>query len=60
MDVAADPFELIDQRLALGVARVNDENARPAKFFDQAADAGFHAITASSLSQRPPMGDTDR
>ena len=23
-------------------------------------DAGFHAVAASSVNQRPPMGDTDR
>src|SRR6185437_3052041 len=59
--IAADALELVDQRLALAVARVDDEYPRAAKVLDQTADPGFHAVTAAgSLSQRPPIGETDR
>src|SRR5580700_3487270 len=59
LHIATDTPQLIDQGLAFGVARMNDENARAAKVFDETADAGLHAI-ASSVSQRPPIGETER
>src|SRR5689334_18754804 len=58
--IATDTLQLIDQRFALGVARMNDEHACTPKLFDETTYTGFHAVAASSVSQCPPMGETER
>ena len=50
--VAADALQLIDQRVAFGVARMHDQDARAAQLFDETADTRFHATDVSSLIQR--------
>ena len=58
--VAADALQLIEQRVAFRIARMDDEDARAAQLFDQAADTRLHATDTSSPIQRPPSGDTAR